>query len=394
MGTFGILGQLAGGYASAADEAHERKRGESRAMRMGLTQSLAGMLDDPNISAEAKNYIASELFRAWQDPSKPFKFDPNKIPAGRGGAVQVPTGAPSLPPTAPPPGPTPGFPAEPAAGAGGLPMPPTAQEPTGVPDIYLSQDEILRREVERARAISGATTAGRVAATPPTPPSLQSIQLDDPANPGQTIMAAFNPATGAFQDAAGNPIAAPLAAKKVTHTPYQDFRKGQIKAGVSPGAIPRLWNQQQIALERENPSGMGLVISGVDTETGESVFRWVSPEERRRGVTPEAIITTRPRLGGGEAAKREEFIIQNFIRAGHTGDRLFGYIGAAFNPDLKRLSQEAVKEGRAAYNRWLRGRGGSPETLPPPPGETSPPTSPLTTAEGYLEKFRKRKPKK
>lgn len=396
MGTFGILGQLAGGYAEAADEAHERKRGESRAMRMGLTQSLAGMLDDPNISAEAKNYIASELFRAWQDPSKPFKFDPNKIPQGAGGAVQVPIGAgggASLAPTvlppgvAPPPGPTPGFPAEVAAPSGGLPMPPTAQEPTGVPDIYLSQDEILRREVERARAISEATTAGRVAATPAAPPKLQRVTIADPSAPDQSIVGSYNPATGVVTDASGTVIETPRVPTK--HTPYLDFRAGEVAKGTEPGMIPKLWNQQQIQLERENPSGMGLVISGVDTETNEPVFRWISPEERRRGVTPGAVVTTRPRLGGDEREKRRDFLIQTIVR-NHTGspERLYRTIGQALNPELSR--DEALTAGKKEYTQWLSGGQG---TLPPPPGETGAPTSPTTSKE-YLEKFRKRKPKK
>lgn len=366
MGTFGILGQLAGGYADAADEAHERKRAESRAMRMGLSQSLAGMLDDPNISAEAKNYIASELFRAWQDPSKPFKFDPNKIPQGAGGAMQVPTGAASLAPTslppgvAPPPGPTPGFPAEVAAGAGGLPMPPTVQD---TPSIFIPQAERTQQLVAREEALAAARKRGTVAATPEAPTTNQkdynflvtstgmdkvkARKLTFGLLPGEKPESTDN---AIFTDPQGNRVA-------VFFTPEGVAKRvilGQVRGGAEgdPTAAERNFNR--------------LIEEGLDRTNARRLAFGLTLEEKGKVTDAEyatRILNLTRQTFGDVSAESIQEALDTFVNLGL--------------PDDKKVTVEQVA-------KWYRsGRG---ETLPPPPGETKP-LKVDTSAPGYEERI-------
>ncbi len=354
MATFNILSRLAGGYAAAADEKQETERKATREQRLGISNVLSRMLGDPNLTSEAREAIGRDLMQIW---------------SGKKGKVTVDLGKYGFQ----------GMPeqdATPTQGFGGAFTPPPIPErvtpapsPEAVTNLYLTREQIDNREAARERTLSEARARGTAAGTPRAPVKLQRVQIDDPSNPGQTIFASFNAETGKFQDTRGKNIESPLAPKKeVTHTPYLDFRESQIAAGVSPLDIPKLWNQQQVTLQRSNPSRMGLILSGVDSQTDEPVFVWVSGEERMKGEMPPGLAGIRPRLGGGEEAERLNTIVQSLLRSLEKGNRLYKLLGVALNPDLEGNDKEAIKAGRAAYKRWLKGPKGA-GGVPPPPDE-------------------------
>lgn len=366
--TFNILSRLAGGYAAAADEQRETEHKTAREQRLGISKIYAQILGDPNVTPDSKEAVLRKYVDLWGGKGK-HTFDLGKL--GFEGMPEQADAAPS-----------------PELG-GAAPPPPAIEAVTPAPQgrVYFTQQQIANQEAARAKMLAEARAQGTAAGTPSAPTKLQRVQIDDPSNLGQTIFASFNPETGRFQDTKGVNIESPLAPKKeVTHTPYLDFRESRIAAGVSPLDIPKLWNQQQVALQRSNPSRMGLILSGVDSQTNEPVFVWVSGEERMKGEMPPGLAGIRPRLGGGEEAKRLDTIVQSLLRSLEKGTRLYKLLGIALNPDLEGNDKEAVKAGRAAYKRWLKGPQREPSIPPPPDGGGRP-----TTAEEYL---RRRKPER
>lgn len=378
--TFGILGRLAGGFATAADEQRESEHKANREQRLGIMHVLQGILNNPNTTDDTREAVVRNLLDlATAKPGKKVAIDLGKLglsapPPPRAALSALPQ--PQAPPPAvqPPPEVTP---------------PPQAAPPPTGGQFFTTRQQRLNREAARERVIKEAGARGRAAGTPRPPVKLQRVQIDDPNKPGQTIFVSFSPETGRFQDTKGKNIEFPLAPKReTTHTPYLDFREGQIATGVPPGDIPKLWNQQQVALQQRNPSRMGLILSGIDSQTGEPVFVWVSGEQRMRGEIPPSLVGIRPRLGGREEAKRLDTIVRSLLGAYEKGARLYKLLGIALNPDLEGKDKEAVKAGRAAYVRWLKGpkRGTS---IRPPPDEGA--GAPPTTAEEYLQR---RKPKR
>lgn len=360
MGSFGILGQIAGGYADAAEEGHARKKAEALSKRREITSMLNRMLDDPNVRVEVKSEILSQYFRAYSDLKKPFKIDLNKIMEIGGGA---PSGAAQAPPITPPPGPTPGFPAEVAAGAGGLPMPPTAQAPTGTPDgFFLSAAEQEDQRLRGLHAGAQATAAGRAAGTPPAPTTNQKDYDFLVTSTGMDKVKARKLTFGLlpdekpestdnaiFTDPEGNRVA-------VFFTPEGVAKRivlGQVRGGAEgdPTAAERNFRR--------------LLEEGLDRTSARRLAFGLTAEEKGKVTDVEfatRIITLTRQAYADVRPKNIQKALDEIINIGL--------------PEGEKITAEQVA-------KWLRsGRG---ETLPPPPGETKPPKID-TSAPGYEER--------
>lgn len=361
--TFNILSRLAGGYAAAADEQREAEHKADREQRRGLANIMARMLEDPKITDETRELLGRKSIELWDPKNKKFSLnladlsiqgEPEQAEAASPRAVPFPGAA------SPPPAPE------------GVAPAPQVPSQEAVTNLYLTkeqQDAKAKQEFDRKVALeeslAESRARGTAAGTPVASVKLQRVQIADPNNPEQTIFASYNPETGRFQDTKGVNIESPLTPKEEPiHTPYRDFRVSQIAAGVSPLDIPKLWNQQQVALQQR--FGMGLLVIGRDPNTGEDIYVWLSEEERKGKGMPSVLAGVTPRQGVSEEAKRLNAIVQSLLRSLESGTRLYKLLGIALNPDLEGNDEEAVKAGRAAYKRWLKGAKGG---VPPPPDE-------------------------
>lgn len=154
--TFNILSRLAGGYAAAADEQRETEHKAAREQRLGISNVLARLLDDPNLTPESREAIGRKYLEVWDPKKKKVSIDLGEL--GFQGELEQDAAPPAGPPGAAPPPPAPE----------GVTPAPQAPSPEVVTNLYLTPEQIQNRAAARERTLSEARARGTAAGTPPS----------------------------------------------------------------------------------------------------------------------------------------------------------------------------------------------------------------------------------